>query len=142
MKVTQLSVKVENKPGQLSRISDVLGDEGINVRAITAAVHGEDAQIHLVPDDPHKTLDVLKANGFEVREVPVLALETPDHPGGLNALLKPLKEAGVNVEYLYPLIGKYKGNAVMIVGAEPADKAIEALKKAYIKILDKELDAF
>ena len=87
MIITQLSVKMNNRPGELSRLSDLLGDEGINLRALTAAVHGADAQIHLVPDDPDKAREVLKGKGYELTEHRVLAVETPDHPGGLNAVL-------------------------------------------------------
>ena len=141
MIITQLSVKMVNQPGELSKLSDLLGDEGINLRALTASVHGEDAQIHLIPDDPEKALEVLRSKEYEVAERKVLAVETPDHPGGLNAILRPLKEADINVEFLYPVIGRHHKNAVMIVGAEPVDQAIQALHKYYIKILDKELDA-
>lgn len=139
MILTQLSVKVMNRPGEVSRISDMLGDDGINIKAITASVHGEDAQIHLVPDDADKALEVIQSGNYEVEVHKVLAVETPDHPGGLNAILRPLKDAGINVEFLYPLIGKIRGNAVMIVGAEPIEEAEKALIEHYITILDEEI---
>ena len=139
MIITQLSVKLLNRPGELSKLSDILGDEGINIKALTAAVHGADAHIHMVPDDSAKALEVLKGRGYEVAESRVLAVEAPDHPGGLNAILRPLKDAKINVEFLYPVIGKYKKNAVLIVGGEPIEEAIKVLQKHYIKIMDKEL---
>lgn len=142
MTITQLSIKMINRPGELSKVSDIMGDQGINIRAITASVHGEDAQIHLVPDDADKSLEVLKSRGYEVVVRQVLAVETPDHPGGLNAILRPLKEAGINVEFLYPFIGKHEQSAIMIVGGEPISEAVQALEKYYITILGDELDAF
>ena len=54
MIITQLSIKVVDEPGQLGRVSDLLGDEGINIRALTAAVHGDDSRFHIVVDDPAK----------------------------------------------------------------------------------------
>jgi len=139
MIITQLSVKIPNKPGQLSAVSDLLGDAGVNVKALTAAVHGEGARIHMVVDDPGKARDALELAGYELSEHKVLAVEAPDHPGGLNAILRPLKDAGINVEYLYPGIGKIRGNAVIIVGGDPIEKAVKALERDYITILDSEL---
>lgn len=138
MIITQLSIKLINESGEMSKVSDILGDEGINIRAITASVHGRDAQVHLILDDYDKALEVLRGREYELIENKVIAVETPDHPGGLNAILRPLRDAGVNVEFLYPLIGKLRGNAVMIVGGDPIEGAIKALKKNYITILDEE----
>lgn len=138
MIITQLSIKLINESGEMSKVSDILGEEGINIRAITASVHGRDAQVHLILDDSDKALEVLRGREYELIENKVIAVETPDHPGGLNAILRPLRDAGVNVEFLYPLIGKLRGNAVMIVGGDPIEGAIKALKKNYITILDEE----
>ena len=51
-------------------------------------------------DDPVKALNILRGNGHAVKETDVLAVECPDHPGGVNAVLKPLKNANINVLYL------------------------------------------
>lgn len=139
MIIDQLSIKMNNQPGEMSKVSDILGDNGINIKALTAAVHGDNAQIHLVVDDAKKALEMLRARGYDVHQHQVIAVETPDHPGGLNAILRPLKQADINVVFLYPAIGKLHGNAVMIVGAQPIDQAIAVLQKFYINILDKEL---
>ncbi len=140
MILTQVSAKVKNEPGQLSIISDALGDAGINIRALTASVHGKDAQIHMLTDDPGRTVEVLSARGFEVHDHKVAAVETPDHPGGLNAVLRPLKNAGINVDFLYPMIGRLSGNAVLVIGAEPIEDAVKALSGDYITVLDKEIE--
>ena len=136
MIITQLSIKVVDEPGQLGRVSDLLGDEGINIRALTAAVHGDDSRFHIVVDDPTKARGVLEDRGFEVAEHPVVAVEAPDHPGGLNAILRPLKREGVNITFLYPVIGRFEGNAILIVGADRIDDAVAALQKNYIRILE------
>jgi hypothetical protein len=138
MIITQLSIPIPNRPGELSRLSDILGDEGINIRALTAAVNREDAFIHLVADDPGKAEEVLKSKGYEPVRHDVIAVETPDHPGGLNAILRPLKQDKINVEFLYPAIGKIRGNAVLIVGADPIAQAVAALERHYLTILGKE----
>ena len=138
MTLTQLTVKLKNEPGELSKISDILGDDGINIRAINASVHGKDARIHMVLDDTERAEEAMKSHGYETRKYEVVAVETPDHPGGLNAFLRPLKEEGINVEFLYPMIGRLKGNAIMVLGADPMPKAIKALERYYINIIGPE----
>jgi hypothetical protein len=135
----QITVKIPNKPGQLSKVSDLLGDASINVKAITTSVHGDGAQVHMVVDDHKKASDLLRGRGYHVQERPVIAVEAPDHPGGLNAILRPLKDANINVEYLYPAIGKLGNKAVIIVGGDPIESAVAALNKHYIAILGEEL---
>jgi hypothetical protein len=135
----QLTVAIPNQPGQLSKVSELLGDTGINVKAVTAHIMGEGAQIHMVVDDHAKAMEVLKAHKYDARERPVIAVEAPDHPGGLNAILRPLRDAGINVEYLYPAIGKLGDKAVIIVGADPIDDAVKALGRHYINVLDQQL---
>ncbi len=139
MIVEQLSVELVNRPGELSKISDVLGDDGINIRAISSAPRNTTSVVRFVVDNSGKAREILKSNGYEVDTTPVIAVETPDHPGGLNAVLRPLKEAGINVQYLYPFIGRFHDNAVLILGAEPIEGAIAVLKRNYIHILEKEL---
>jgi len=141
MILEQLTVALSNEPGELSKISDILGDEGINVKAITAAVQGGSACIHMVADDPEKACEILVHRGYEVEKRQVVAVETPDHPGGLNAVLRPLKSDNINVEFLYPAIGKLRKDAVLVVGAYPMEEAIKALRRHYITILEKELFA-
>jgi len=139
MILKQISVELINQPGEMSKVSDLLGEEGINIRAICASPEKEKSIIRFVVDNPDKTLDILKSQGYQLAVEQVIAVETPDHPGGLNALLKPLKEAKINVSYLYPCIGRFHDNAVLIIGVDKVEEAIEILRKNYIKILVKEL---
>ncbi len=135
----QVTVMIPNKPGQLSAVSELLGGAAVNVKALTAATRADGAEIHMVVDDADKAVGALKARGLKTSVYDVLAVVAPDHPGGLNAILRPLKDAGINVEYLYPAIGKHGQNAVIIVGGEPIEAAIKALQADYITILGEEL---
>ena len=139
MVLKQISVTLPNRSGELSRISDLLGDEGINIRAIAADTEAETSVVRLVVDNPRKAQAVLKSLGCTMTTHDVFAVETPDHPGGLNAVLKPLKEAGINVLYLYPFIGRFHDNAVLIIGVDRTEDAIAVLQKNYIPVLKKEL---
>ncbi|MBN1571979.1 MAG: ACT domain-containing protein [Deltaproteobacteria bacterium] len=135
MRIKQISVVLENIPGKLSEISDVLGGEGINIRAITVADTSDLTTIRMVVDDPKKAILVLEGMDYKVRQRDVLAVETPDHPGGLNAVLKPLKEANINVHYLYPYIGRIGDNAILIVGVDKLDEAIDVMKRNWVHLI-------
>jgi hypothetical protein len=139
MILEQLSVELQNQPGEMSRVSDLLGEERINIRALCAAPAEGKSVIRLVVDNSQKAIKVLESRNYKLKVEKVIAVETPDHPGGLNSVLKPLKEAKINVEYLYPFIGRFHTNAVLILGVDKTEQAIEVLRKNYIKILEKEL---
>ncbi len=134
--IKQISVILENEPGTLSRVSDILGKEGINVGAISLAETTESSIIRLITDNPDKTQQVLSANGYVTKNSDVIAVETPDHPGGLNAVLKPLATAGVNIHYLYPFLRRYRDNAILIFRVDNTEKAIEVLRDNYISVVD------
>src|SRR3989304_4855059 len=102
MGITQISLSLDNVPGKFLDISECLGNEGINIRAISVADTSDLSTVRFVTDDPERTVNVLKSHGYSVRERDVIAVEVPDHPGGLRAVLKPLKAANINVLYLYP----------------------------------------
>ncbi|MCX8110945.1 MAG: ACT domain-containing protein [Syntrophorhabdaceae bacterium] len=139
MVIKQLSVSLENIPGALSKISELLGREGVNIRAISVADTSDISTVRFVVDDPEKAKNILKTNGYTPKEIDVLAVETPDHPGGLNAVLKPLKNAGINVHYLYPHLGRLGGNAIVILGVDKTEEAQKVLQQNWVKTLGKEV---
>jgi hypothetical protein len=138
MLIKQISIVLDNMPGAMSHVSELLGREGVNIRAISVADTSDISTVRFVVDDPVKALNILQANKFSTKETDVLAVETPDHPGGLNAVLKPLKEAGINVHYLYPHLGRAGGQAVVILGIDKIEKAQKILKQNWIRTLGKE----
>jgi len=142
MSVTQISVSLENTPGQFLAISEYLGTEGINIRAISVADTSDISTVRFVTDDPVKTVNVLKSHGHPVRETEVIAVEVPDHPGGLQAVLKPLRAAGINVLYLYPYLGRGEsGEPIVILGVNKTQEAVEVLEKNWVHTFGKEIYA-
>ncbi len=136
MPIKQISIELENKPGKLSKISEILGRERVNIKAISASSTAETSTVHFVLDDPEKAINIFKTRGYQVKEAEVLAVETPDHPGGLNAVLKPLREASINVIYLYPYIGLSGNNAILILGVDKTAEATEVLRANWVRILE------
>lgn len=139
MFIKQISIVLDNIPGAMSHVSEILGREGVNIRAISVADTSDISTVRFVVDDPVKAVNILKANGFSTKETDVLAVETPDHPGGLNAVLKPLKAANINVHYLYPHLGRVGGQAVVILGVDKLEEAQKVLQQNWVKTLGKEV---
>ena len=140
MSVIQISVVLENMPGMLLDVSERLGAEGINIRAISVADTSDVSTVRFVSDDPKKTVNVLKSQGYSVKERDVLAVEVPDHPGGLQAILKPLKASGINVHYLYPYLGRGEsGQPIIIMGVDRTEEALELLKKNWVHTFGREI---
>jgi hypothetical protein len=133
--VKQTSIFLENVPGMLSKVSDVLGKEGINIGAITLAESTEQSIVRMIADNPDKAKQVLSAAGYHVWQRDVIAIEIPDHPGGLNAALDPLAKAGINVHYLYSFLRRFKDNAILIFRVDDTEKSIQVLKENYINLI-------
>ncbi len=139
MPITQVSVAVENKPGKLNEICDVLEKMQINIKAIMASSVLAPVQVHMIVSDPEKAVNVLKSRGFTISTKEVIAVATPDHPGGLNAVLRPLIEARVNIETLYPFINLHAEEAIIIMEVDKIKEAKEVLKQHWVKSFSTEL---
>ena len=139
MPITQISIDVENKPGMLNNICEILEKEQINIKAIMAFSVLDPVQIQLIVNDPKRAENVLKSNEFSITTKEVIAVATPDHPGGLNAVLRPLKEAGINIETLYPFIYHSSEDAIMIIEVDNIKEAKKVLKKHWVKTYSKEI---
>ena len=140
MSVTQISVSLENVPGKFLEISEILRTERINIRAISVADTADISTVRFVTDNIEKTASVLRSNGYAVKETNVIAVEVPDHPGGLQAVLKPLKAANINVTYFYTYLGRGEsGQPIVIVGVDKTEEAIEVLKKNWVHTFGQEI---
>jgi len=137
--IKQLSVSLDNVPGTFSTISEALGQEGVNIRAISVADTSDISTVRFVVDDPEKAKNILIAAGHHPKETDVIAVEIPDHPGATTAVLKPLKAAGINVHYLYPHLGRISNNAIVILGVDKTEEAQKVLAANWVKTLGREV---
>ncbi|MBN1293492.1 MAG: ACT domain-containing protein [Candidatus Latescibacteria bacterium] len=138
MKVKQISVFIENRSGRLLEVTDILGKNNINIRALSLADTSDYGILRLIVNNPDTALKVLKSANFTLSETDVIAVEVPDKSGGLAEVLKILDSSGINVEYMYAFVEKSSNNAVMIFRIENIDRAIETLKNKKIVILNNE----
>ena len=129
MSVKQISAFVENKPGQLAKFTDVLTQHGIDMRALSLAETEDFGIVRVITDDSYKTACVLKEAGYIFSITPVIAVEIPDIPGGLNKVLHLLNDKGVNIEYTYAFTARKQNTAYMIFRVTDNEAAAEILKE-------------
>lgn len=138
MRVEQIAVFLENKSGRLAEITAILAENNINIRALSVADTADFGILRLIVDKVETAEKVLRANGFTVGKTNVIAVEVPDRTGGLATVLKCIKEANLNVEYMYAFVNKTGENAVLIFRFEDMERAIESLQKDGFTILKSE----
>ena len=136
MKVEQISIFIENKSGRLAEVCGILGDAGVNIRALSLADTSDFGILRLIVQDSEKALTVLKEHRFTVSKTEVIGVEVPDSPGGLSSILRILDENQVNVEYMYAFVERSGDNAVIIFRFDDVDGAIEVLTNNGIKVLE------
>ncbi|MCX7982976.1 MAG: ACT domain-containing protein [Syntrophales bacterium] len=135
MKVEQLSVFIENRPGGLEEVTRILKEGNINIRTLSLADTSDFGILRLIVNDVNKASQLLKENGFRVSRTQVVAVEVPDRPGGLHSILEVLARANINVEYLYAFVERSGENAVIIFRFDDVDKAIDLLERHHFTIL-------
>jgi len=140
--VKQIFFKLANVPGMLSRISTLMGEEKVNIIAFSVSeIDEKETAIRIVVDNPEKAANVLRSHGYEIEIIPVIAAEAPHHPGGLNAILKPLKEAHINVANMYPCLGT-GDRTILIVEVNDPERAEKVMQGNWVDVWGEELYSF
>ncbi len=136
MKVQQLSLFLENQPGQMVKPCRLLASQGIDIRTLSVADTKQFGILRMIVSDWQRAARLLKDAGFVVNVTEVVAIEVPDQPGGLANLLQVLDDSPVNVEYMYSFAFGRGDTAVLIFRFDQPDAAIELLQRAGISVLD------
>jgi hypothetical protein len=140
MKLQQLSLFLENKPGQIKVPCRVLSKAGINVLTLSLADTQQFGILRLIVKDWVGAKKALEAAGCIVNLTEVLALDVTDKPGGLADLLDILDEAKLDIEYMYAFTSGTRGQkAALIFRFADPDVAIKVLGKHNISILTAEM---
>ena len=135
MKLTQLSVFLENKPGQISLPCKALAKAGINILTLSLSDTQQFGILRLIVRDWRKARTVLEQAGCVVNLTEVVALEVDDRPGGLAELLELIEREGINIEYMYAFTFGRNEKAVMVFRFDDPDKALEVLRLNNVNIL-------
>jgi hypothetical protein len=135
MKVEQITIFLENKPGGLEKVTKILKDAPINIRTLAVADTSDFGIVRLIVNNVELATKVLKESGFTVSRTTVVAVEVPDRPGGLHSILEVLAKENINIAYMYAFVEKSGENAVMLFRFDQQDTAIDVLLKNGITVL-------
>lgn len=138
MKVEQISIFIENKSGRLAEVTQVIGEAGVNIRALSLADTSDFGILRLIVDKTDLAKSVLKERGFTVNKTEVVAVEVPDRPLGLFGILNVLDRNRINVEYMYAFVERCGENAVIIFRFDETENAIRTLLDNGFTVLEGE----
>ena len=133
MKIRQLSLFLENRPGQLRVPCKILGDAGVDVLTMSLADTQQFGILRLVVKDWEKAKKALEDQGVVVNVTEVLAVDVPDRPGGLAQVLEGFEKAGLGIEYMYPFArGPF---ATLLFRVEDPDRAERILAEHGVRLV-------
>jgi len=127
MKVEQISVFLENRPGGLEHVTRVLADADINIRALSLADTSDFGILRLIVNDMESAEKALHGEGFTLKRSHVVAVEIPDRPGGMHSISKVLTDRDINIEYAYAFVERSGENAIIIFKFNDIDAGIDVL---------------
>ncbi len=138
MYIDQISIFLENRAGRILDITEIFGENNINIRALSLADTSDFGILRMIVDDVNRAADVLKNRGFIIKQSKVVAVEVPDKPGGLASVLRVLADRDINVEYMYAFFEQPKDKALLIFRFEDTQTAVQVLEKHGIAVLRKQ----
>ena len=140
MFIKQISVFLENTPGTLRELTNLLGKGGIDLMALSIADTKSFGIVRLIVADEQidPALELLRGAGFVAKVNNVICAVVEDRPLGLNDLLEKIEAIGVSVEYMYSFLRATGENALIIVRLSEQDESVHKLVAAGVKILSQE----
>jgi len=136
MAIKQLHLFVENKAGRVAEIAKIIGDAGIDIRALSMADTSDFGILRIIVDKPTAAVATLQGAGLMVSLTDVIAVGIDDTPGSFANVMAIIAKANINVEYMYAFITREAGRANMIMRVRDADEASKALACAGVKVME------
>ena len=134
MAIKQISVFLENQPGKLAEFAAVLSAQKINLRAISVAEAADFGIVRIIVDDVFNAVTILKSENYVCTITDVLAVEVRDEPGMLANMIGVLGTEGINIEYMYTILGKKSDVAYMIIRTNNDSEAVKILESKGFKL--------
>ncbi|GHT12006.1 amino acid-binding protein [Planctomycetales bacterium] len=143
MKLKQLSLFLENKPGNVRKACRTLADNNINIETMALADTEQFGILRILVKDWQRAKEVFEKNGVIVRVSDVVALAVGHRPGGLADILDTLDAEGLNIEYMYgffqqlghPPVPDAKDSAIIVFRFDDPDTAIKKLQERKVRII-------
>lgn len=135
MAIKQLTVFVENKQGSALKVTDILAERNVNLRALSIAETEAFGILRLIVNEEQTAEEILKEKGYLIKVIDVVGVKISDEPGMLSKALSVLNEAEINVEYLYAFMTRTEKHAYLVLRVEDNVLAEKALQDAGFKLI-------
>jgi hypothetical protein len=120
-----LTVVLEDRPGELAKLGQATGAAGINIEGMGGDAREGRGVLHLLVEDTQAARDALSGAGIEVQdERDALVVEVEDRPGTMGEVAGKLADAGVNVDFAYATFGGCR----VVLGVSDLEGAQAALQ--------------
>lgn len=145
--IRQFSVFMPNKPGALSRLTQLIAQEHINILGIASEVKDDSGMVRFAVDEhsparkidefsrvaavPRKDIgEILTQGGFSTVETSLLSIEVTDRPGELARVTKAIGEGNVNITTVYgtAIAGQFSRILIAVENTEKAKALLESIK--------------
>jgi len=136
--VRQQSVFIENRVGQLLRLTRLFDQSDIRILAVSVVYSFDCAIVRMVLDDPDQGYDVLTKTGFQVSETEMIAVSLPHGKRALLHTWAALLDGEINVHYTYPLLVRPRGCAAIAVLPDNLEQAVRVLRERNFEVLDQQ----
>jgi len=136
--IRQQSVFIENRVGQLLRLTKMFDQSDIRILAVSVVYSVDCAIVRMVLDEPDEGQKVLRDHDFQVSETEVIAVSLPHGKRALLHTWAALLGGEVNIHYVYPLLVRPKGHAAMVVCCDNAEQGIQVLRDKKFDVLDQQ----
>ncbi len=135
---SQLNVFIENRPGRIKAVTALLGDNDINIRALTIQDRGDFGMMKLLVNKPRQAQLLLADRGFACALKEIAAVLVDDRPGGLDSLMEILEENGVNIRDAYGFIVGTQKKAVFCLESSDPSVISSCVEECGFELLDEE----
>ncbi len=135
-RIKQLSIFVENKPGQITDVTTLLSKNGLSIKSINLVDSSDFGLLRVIVDDVQKAKEVLDDNGISLKITDVFAVSIDDHVGSFNEVVLALSTNNINVEYTYTVSNSHNASFIFKVNSGKFNEAIAILQEKNIKVIN------
>lgn len=123
----QLTLGLENKPGQAAKLGAALKRAKVNILAVSVVDSADVCAVRLVTDNNAKAKQALTTAGLKTTQQAVLTLTLCNEPGAFADAAEKLAKAGVNIDYFYGSVTKTAMEGLIVFGVDDLDKALKVV---------------
>ena len=136
--VRQQSVFIENRVGQLLRLTKLFDRTDVRILAVSVVYSVDCAICRMLVDEPDKAYDLLTGDGFKVSDAELIVVSLPPGKRALLHTWMALLAAEINIHYTYPLLVRPKGYAAIAIQPDNIPQAIQTLRQKRFEVLTQE----